>query len=127
MPPSWTGCCGAGGACADHQVEVEAGSLAALAAGATDVAVRSYHHQGVARVGDGLRVTAHAAGDGTPEAVEDAARRFMLGVLWHPEEDEADRLIGAFVAACRNGRQRPEAPIARGLRSGLERRFGLSR
>jgi len=95
---------GAEGEFADHQVEVEAGSLAALAAGATDVAVRSYHHQGVARVGDGLRVTAHAAGDGTAEAVEDAARRFMLGVLWHPEEDEADRLIGAFVAACRDGR-----------------------
>jgi hypothetical protein len=25
----------------------------------------------------------------------------MLGVLWHPEEDEADRLIGAFVRECR--------------------------
>jgi hypothetical protein len=25
----------------------------------------------------------------------------MLGVLWHPEEDEADRLIGAFVQECR--------------------------
>ncbi len=58
---------------------------------ATDVAVKSYHHQGVARVGDGLRVTAHAQGDGTVEAVEDRDRRFMLGVLWHPEEDEADR------------------------------------
>jgi len=91
---------GEDGAFADHRVEVEPGSLAALAAGATRVAVKSYHHQGVARVGDGLRVTAHAAGDGTPEAVEDADRRFMLGVLWHPEEDEADRLIGAFVREC---------------------------
>jgi hypothetical protein len=27
----------------------------------------------------------------------------MLGVLWHPEEDEADRLIGAFVEECRAG------------------------
>jgi putative glutamine amidotransferase len=95
---------------ADHQVEVEAGTLAALAAGATRVAVKSYHHQGVARVGDGLRVTAHAEGDGTVEAVEDAGRRFMLGVLWHPEEDEADRLIGAFVAACRAGVLRGQAP-----------------
>ena len=34
---------------ADHQVEVEPESLAALAAGATHVAVKSYHHQGVAR------------------------------------------------------------------------------
>ena len=92
---------GTNGGYADHQVEVEPESLAALAAGATRVAVKSYHHQGVARLGAGLRVSARAAGDGTAEAVEDAARRFMLGVLWHPEEDEADRLIGAFVAACR--------------------------
>jgi putative glutamine amidotransferase len=92
---------GAEGAFADHRVEVEAGSLAALAVGGTDVAVKSYHHQGVARVGDGLRVTGRAAGDGTVEALEDADKRFMLGVLWHPEEDEADRLIAAFVRECR--------------------------
>jgi putative glutamine amidotransferase len=107
---------GADGEFADHRVEVEQESLAALAAGATRVAVKSYHHQGIARVGEGLRVTARAEGDGTVEAIEDAQRRFMLGVLWHPEEDEADRLIGAFVEECRAGT--PEAPIARGLRSG---------
>jgi len=93
---------GADGTFARHQVEVEPESLAAQAAGATRVEARSYHHQGVARLGDGLRVTAHAEGDGTIEAVEDAQRRFMLGVLWHPEEGDADRLIGAFVAACRD-------------------------
>ena len=92
---------GTDGTFADHRVAVEPGSLAALAAGATEVAVKSYHHQGVARVGDGLRVTGRAEGDGTVEAIEDAGRRFMLGVLWHPEEDEADRLIAAFVAECR--------------------------
>lgn len=63
--------------------------------------MRSYHHQGVARVGAGLRVSARADGDDTAEAVEDPSRRFMLGVLWHPEEDEADRLIASFVAQCR--------------------------
>jgi putative glutamine amidotransferase len=94
---------GRSGQFADHEVEVEPGSLAALAAGATRVAVKSYHHQGVSRVGGGLRVTARADGDGdgTAEAIEDADRRFMLGVLWHPEEDEADRLVGAFVRECR--------------------------
>ena len=91
---------GEDGGFSDYQVEVEPGSLAALGAGATRVAVKSYHHQGVARIGAGLRVTARAAGDGTAEAIEDARRRFMLGVLWHPEEDEADRLIGAFVREC---------------------------
>jgi gamma-glutamyl-gamma-aminobutyrate hydrolase PuuD len=92
---------GDAGEFAAHSVEVEPESLAALAAGATRVAVKSYHHQGVARVGDGLRVSARAAGDGTVEAIEDAQRRFVLGVLWHPEEDEADRLVGAFVRECR--------------------------
>jgi putative glutamine amidotransferase len=92
---------GDSGTFADHHVEVEPGSLAALAAGATRVAVKSYHHQGVERVGEGLRTTARADADGTVEAVEDAGRRFMLGVLWHPEEDEADRLIGAFVQECK--------------------------
>ena len=92
---------GPGGDFSDHQVEVEPESLAAIAAGATRVAVKSYHHQGVARVGDGLTPTARAETDGTVEAVEDGSKRFMLGVLWHPEEDEADRLIGAFVRECR--------------------------
>ena len=43
------------------------GSLAAVAAGA-GVAVKSYHHQGVARVGEGLRAPAWAEGDRTVEA-----------------------------------------------------------
>ena len=92
---------GADGDFADHRVEVEPRSLAAVAAGGTRIAVRSYHHQGVERVGEGLVVTARAEGDATVEGIEDPTRRFMLGVLWHPEEDETDRLIGAFVQECR--------------------------
>ncbi len=49
-------------------------------------------------------MTARAEGDATVEAIEDATRRFMLGVLWHPEEDEADRLVAAFVGECRAAR-----------------------
>jgi putative glutamine amidotransferase len=92
---------GADGDFADHRVDVEPHSLAAVAAGDTRIAVRSYHHQGVERVGEGLVVTARAEGDATVEGLEDPTRRFMLGVLWHPEEDETDRLIGAFVQECR--------------------------
>jgi putative glutamine amidotransferase len=102
---------GEDGAFADHDVEVEPESLAAIAAGATRVAVKSYHHQGLARIGDGLKVTARAETDGTVEAIEDADRRFMLGVLWHPEEDEADRLIGAFVRECAGGPDRSGPPV----------------
>jgi gamma-glutamyl-gamma-aminobutyrate hydrolase PuuD len=92
---------GSAGVFADHEVRAAPGSLAARAAGSERLAVRSFHHQGVARVGAGLTASAWAEGDGSVEAVEDERRRFLLGVLWHPEEDEADRLIGAFVAECR--------------------------
>ena len=85
----------------DHPVRLEESSLAARATGEVSHDTLSHHHQGIDRVGDGLRVTARAETDGTVEAVEDNERRFMLGVLWHPEEDEADRLIAAFVEECR--------------------------
>jgi putative glutamine amidotransferase len=103
---------GAAGEFADHRVDVEPGSLAAIAAGIDGAAVKSYHHQGISRLGSGLRVTARATPDRTIEAIEDPRRRFMLGVLWHPEEDEADRLIGAFVDECRRAAPSAERPAA---------------
>ena len=89
------------GAFGDHEVELDADSLAARAAGAGRVAVKSHHHQGVDRLGDGLRVTGHSPGDGIVEAIEIPERQFALGVLWHPEEDEQSRVIGALVEAAR--------------------------
>ena len=37
----------------------------------------------------------------------------MLGVLWHPEEVEADRLIGAFVDECRKAAVVPLPSLSR--------------
>jgi putative glutamine amidotransferase len=85
----------------DHDVELEPGSLAARAAGAERVGVKSHHHQGVERLGDGIQVTGRAAGDGVIEAIEIPERSFALGVLWHPEQDEASRVIGALVEEAR--------------------------
>jgi putative glutamine amidotransferase len=83
------------GVFADHDVEVEPGSgLAALVGDRAPV--KSHHHQGFGRVGDGLREVAWA-GDGTLEAVEDPSRRFALGVLWHPEEAEDGALFRKLV------------------------------
>ena len=62
--------------------------------------VKSHHHQGFGRIGEGLRVAAHAE-DGTIEAVEDPSRRFALGVLWHPEAGEDLRLFEELVRAAR--------------------------
>jgi gamma-glutamyl-gamma-aminobutyrate hydrolase PuuD len=79
---------------------LEAGSLAALAAGGERATVLSHHHQGVETVGAGLRATGRAA-DGGVEAVEAADGGFALGVLWHPEEDERSRVIEALVRRAR--------------------------
>ena len=46
--------------------------------------VNSRHHQAVRAVGEGLLISATAP-DGVIEAIEDPARRFCLGVQWHPE------------------------------------------
>ena len=82
----------------DHDVRLEPGSLAARAAGEEQHATKSHHHQGVERVGAGLRVTGRAVMDDLPEAIELPDSRFVLGVQWHPEADETSRLIAALVA-----------------------------
>jgi gamma-glutamyl-gamma-aminobutyrate hydrolase PuuD len=58
--------------------------------------VKSHHHQGFGKLGEGLREAARAD-DGTIEALEDPSRRFTLGVLWHPEAGEDQRLFEALV------------------------------
>jgi putative glutamine amidotransferase len=80
---------------ADHDVSVEDGSRLASVLGER-APVKSHHHQGLGKVGEGLRVVAHAE-DGTIEAVEDPTRRFALGVLWHPEAGEDARLFEELV------------------------------
>jgi len=83
------------GTFADHDVSVEDGSRLASVLG-EGAPVKSHHHQGLGKVGDGLRVVAHAE-DGTIEAVEDPTRRFAVGVLWHPEAGEDARLFEELV------------------------------
>ena len=82
---------------ADHDVRLTPDSLAARAAGEELHAVKSHHHQGLDRLGEGLVVTGWALIDDLPEAIELPANEFALGVQWHPEADETSRLIGALV------------------------------
>ena len=80
-----------------HGVTVAPGSL--LASIIDDGEVNTYHHQGVADPG---RLTPSGwADDGLIEAVEDPAKRFVLGVQWHPEESGDMRLFQALVRAAR--------------------------
>ncbi len=83
------------GVFAEHDVEVLPGTKLHGVVG-EHAPVKSHHHQGYGRLGDGLREAARA-GDGTVEAIEDPARRFALGVLWHPEEGEDAALFRALV------------------------------
>lgn len=86
------------GSWAEHDVRLEPGSLAARAAGTEKLTVKSHHHQGVDAIPDGLRASGWATDDDSVEAIESADGSFVLGVLWHPEEDAADAVIPALVS-----------------------------
>ena len=61
------------------------------------VEVNCYHHQGVA-----THPTYEAAGvsdDGVLEAIESPGSHFHLGVQWHPETGQDNRLFAALVSA----------------------------
>jgi len=86
------------GSYGDHEVRLAQGSLAARAAGEELHTVKSHHHQGVDRVGEGLEVTGWSVDDDVVEAIELSGQGFALGVLWHPEEDERSRVISMLVS-----------------------------
>jgi putative glutamine amidotransferase len=87
MPGSW----------GEHEVRIEPGSLAARAAATERLTVKSHHHQGVDAVPESLAPSAWATDDDSIEAIESADGEFVLGVLWHPEEDANDHVIPALV------------------------------
>jgi len=79
----------------DHDVTLEPGTRVGGILG-DRAPVKSHHHQGFGRIGEGLREAGHAE-DGTVEALEDPSKRFAVGVLWHPEEGEDMALFEALV------------------------------
>jgi putative glutamine amidotransferase len=83
----------------DHQVRLEPGSLAARAVGAERISVRSHHHQGIGRLGDGLVASGWADPGETIEAIERPDRAWALGVLWHTEEDRLSPVLAALTEA----------------------------
>jgi putative glutamine amidotransferase len=79
----------------DHDVTVAPRSRLGALLG-EHAPVKSHHHQGFGRIGDGLQEVAWAE-DGLVEGLEDPDKRFALGVLWHPEEGEDFALFKALV------------------------------
>jgi putative glutamine amidotransferase len=88
----------------EHAVRIAPDSRLAALLGAESVTVASWHHQAVARLGEGLRAVAWAA-DGTVEALEVDACPTLWAVQWHPELQVAEpdgrqrRLFEALVAS----------------------------
>ena len=86
-----------------HWEQEHAGERGGEGACAPRGVVRSKHHQAVADPA-GMSVVARAP-DGIIEAIRDPARRFYLGVQWHPERTPApavgQAVFDALLAACR--------------------------
>ncbi|MER3421214.1 MAG: gamma-glutamyl-gamma-aminobutyrate hydrolase [Chloroflexota bacterium] len=91
------------GVFSEHAVVVEPGTRLAAILGERPPAVKSSHHQGIGRVGWGLVASARAE-DGTLEGIEDPGKRFAVGVLWHPEAGDDQRLFAALVEEARRYR-----------------------
>jgi putative glutamine amidotransferase len=78
--------------------------------GTPELAVNSFHHQALHRLGRGLRDVGWAP-DQVIEALEhEDRRRFVVGVQWHPEDlvshDGAARALFAAVVDAARGRGR---------------------
>ena len=77
--------------------------------------ISCYHHQGLGRLGDGLRASAYAE-DGTIEAVAlDDHDGWYLGVQWHPEDTAA---TDAAAGGCLRGVRRDGGSSGRVLFGG---------
>ncbi|HET6830877.1 MAG TPA: gamma-glutamyl-gamma-aminobutyrate hydrolase family protein [Solirubrobacterales bacterium] len=89
-----------------HPIEIDPASRLAAVIGKDRLAVNSFHHQAIDRLGGDLVASAWAT-DGTIEAVEDRGRTYLLGVQWHAEllvaRPEEQALFGSFVAAAAAG------------------------
>ena len=83
----------------------EQGIVPKLLEATATIDVRSYHHQAVDKLGEGLVVTARTD-DGTIYAVEAPGVDFGIAVQWHPEEDAEEdiRLFAGLVDAAREYR-----------------------
>ncbi len=86
-----------------HSVRIMPGTVLHDIVGIDEIEVNSAHHQAVAKVGPAGIINALAP-DGIIEGIEEPAKRFCVGVQWHPEfhvSPGGSKLFAAFVSACR--------------------------
>lgn len=72
-----------------HGARVEPGSRVEKLFAAQTFQINSFHHQGIDRLGAGLRAVGWAD-DGLVEAVEATDYPWVIGVQWHPERGEVE-------------------------------------
>lgn len=86
---------GGTGVYVSHEVVIKPDSKLGEILG-SNVEVRSHHHQAPETVGENLSEVAWASDD-TIEGIEMPGKRFVIGVIWHPEEGDDPSLFEAFV------------------------------
>jgi len=89
---------------AHHMIRIEKDSKLYDIFGNETIAVNSFHHQAIKKMGDGLKATAYSY-DGIIEAIESVKKDYIIGVQWHPEAMLPKRVIFAklfeeFVKQC---------------------------
>ena len=96
------------GAITNHIVRLDKNSLTAKVMGTSKPTVNSAHHQGINKLGDGLRIVGRSP-DGLPEVIEDVkdSGKF-IAVQWHPEilqkNKEQKNLFGWLVEEAKKRR-----------------------
>lgn len=121
-----------------HDVRTEPDSRLRATTGAEVLSSSSHHHQGLDRLGEGIRATGWSA-DGLVEAIERESEghpddhpyeAWMLGVQWHPEDTtpvdpEQQALFDALVVLARIRGTRAKQVRGRGRGRGRGRDYGV--
>ena len=92
----------------DETIVLEPESRVHQILGRDRIVARSGHHQAVNRVADSLVVTARGE-DGIVEGTEKPDARWVVGIQWHPEDDDGDAddrraIFSGFVDEVRRAR-----------------------
>ena len=87
-----------------HEVKVYTSSNLYEIIELENLAVKSYHHQAVDKIGNGLRPCAES-GDQIVEAIESNDSSYILGIQWHPELEDTEasaKIFKSFIDQCMN-------------------------
>ena len=85
-----------------HAITIVEDTVLSATLGEESFNVKSYHHQAVDRIGDGLKVNAYSP-DGIVEGIESESGSYIVGIQWHPELENTiqnKRIFESFLKAC---------------------------